>query len=74
MLHLIDKVSGSGDISLIRMRGGQLPALDALRSTMRIIRTGMLALLQHGWIDLAPAAECAQDLAAFTQLIASPGK
>ena len=74
VLHLLDEGPGGGDIVRIGVRGRQLPALGALWSAMRIIRTGIFTLLEHNRIDLAPAAECAQDLAAFAQLIAGPGK
>lgn len=74
MLHAVDEVLGIGDVLRVGVRGSELPALHALGAAVRVVGACVLALSEHRGVDLAAAAEGAENRAARSEVVASTRK
>lgn len=71
VLHAVDEILSVGDVLRVGVRGGEFPALHALGTAVRVIGTCVLAFGEHRGVDLAAAAERAEDRAAGAEIVSS---
>lgn len=70
VLHAVDEILGIGDDLRVRVRGGEFPTLHALGTAVWVVGACVLALGEHRGVDLAAAAERAEDRAARAEIVA----